>query len=589
MHMAQDVSAKRKEAHMSPRETWDWRNVVLVVILALLMTAPPAAPQSEAGVANRKQKDERLKQIVTSRVTDEPLRSWLDHLGQETGVQLQAAPDYEDPAITVRVKAMPLGELMEAVASLYGDNWRPGRKQEDADYILEASQARRSRQHRFVQTYQHVLLTEITRQANDIVRYGDQAGLFDSLPFDQRTLKRLEYQSRPRGKVVSQLGPDVLTRLLSGERIAIRVDEATGALGAALRELVATYAMPVSDGWTAQDQDSAWVVLYSDSHRHLTQDNIDTGLPQRSISMDIGPPGRVVRQSAVGIPGDRLFERLTAALTPLQRAEEQDPRERSREGATFLQRVLPTEMKPENGPYAEQSQMFAAIADAADVNLIADSHTKPKRLTPPLGGRSVEEVLAVVCDLWQSNWRVQHSTILVRSRNWWTDDPAEPPATAMAEWQAAFQAKGVLQIEDAARIAALSREQQQRLALRIPEARTAFSPWLRFYASLDTAHKEALRSPRGLDLRIVPAPERLQLISAGTMSDLLANGTAMSETVASGKVVLNLSEEARGGRPAVVFSYSPLGATRQPVRSATVWLPWHASASSRDVSARGEH
>ena len=118
--------------------------------------------------------------------------------------------------------------------------------------------------------------------------------------------------------------------------------------------------------------------------------------------------------------------------------------------------------------------MFLAIA--LIVGMVSDRERVQRR--------KAEQTLSVVCDLYDCFWRVERSTILVRSRYWWLDDPAEPPATAVARWQATLETSGFLGLEEAARIAALSPEQQVRLALRIPEAPSASGPHLRLYASL---------------------------------------------------------------------------------------------------------
>src|SRR5438105_528649 len=99
---------------MSTRQIVSSVSSAIAVLLALLIPPQAAFPQGASAVLGSKPQDERLKQTVTTRVVDEPLHTWLDHLGQETAVRLKVAPDYEDRAITVRVRAMPLRELMEA-------------------------------------------------------------------------------------------------------------------------------------------------------------------------------------------------------------------------------------------------------------------------------------------------------------------------------------------------------------------------------------------------------------------------------------------------------------------------------------------
>src|SRR5437763_10063407 len=113
-----------------------------VVIVSLLAAgagiAVNAAPAPAPG-------DERLERYVTSRVIDRPLRDWLVELSRETGVRLSTSLDYEDRAITARVREMPLRRLMDAVAALYGDYWKPNPKLKvGGAYVLCASEARRA-------------------------------------------------------------------------------------------------------------------------------------------------------------------------------------------------------------------------------------------------------------------------------------------------------------------------------------------------------------------------------------------------------------------------------------------------------------
>src|SRR5947209_3868223 len=121
-----------------------------------------AAPGSGAEATAARAKDARLKQRVTSRAVDLPLRTWLEQLSRQTGVSLRTAPDEEDRAITVRVAGMPLGDLMKGVTSLFGDFWLARGEKEAPAYVLEPSLARRSRQRRYLETYYRTLQDALT-------------------------------------------------------------------------------------------------------------------------------------------------------------------------------------------------------------------------------------------------------------------------------------------------------------------------------------------------------------------------------------------------------------------------------------------
>jgi hypothetical protein len=142
-------------------------------LLALLTAAAAAWPGGvQAAPLSARVSDARLKQRVTIRAPDVPLHSWLDQLSRQTGVTVGTAADYEDRLITVRAAEMPLGELMDAVAGLFGDVWITRGRKEAPSYVLEASLARRNRLRQFLQTYGRVLQTNLIAQARTVVEKG---------------------------------------------------------------------------------------------------------------------------------------------------------------------------------------------------------------------------------------------------------------------------------------------------------------------------------------------------------------------------------------------------------------------------------
>jgi hypothetical protein len=110
----------------SSRRVWN-AGFSLAGILLLAVRAV-AMPLSE---------DARLRQPVSARLSDAPLASCLADLGRQTGVALRASPGYEDRAVTLRVTEAPLGELMDGIASLYGDRWRVQKRSGVPEYLLD--------------------------------------------------------------------------------------------------------------------------------------------------------------------------------------------------------------------------------------------------------------------------------------------------------------------------------------------------------------------------------------------------------------------------------------------------------------------
>src|SRR4029078_11541802 len=97
-----------------------------------------------------------------------------------------------------------------------------------------------------------------------------------------------------------------------------------------------------------------------------------------------------------------------------------------------------------------------------------------------------------------------------------------------------------LELEDAARIAALSYWQQWRLMLRLPQVNAAFNCLLRFYAGLDARQKEAIRSPEGLDLRTIPQAQRLRCFTGSAGKDLQLHDAPLPKATEVGQAVIHV-------------------------------------------------
>lgn len=76
-------------------------------------------------------------------------------------------------------------------------------------------------------------------------------------------------------------------------------------------------------------------------------------------------------------------------------------------------------------------------------------------------------------------------------------------------------------------------------------------------------------------------------MSAPFKGELFPKDPAIAETLASGQAALHLQEEARQGRPAVIFVYTPRGTTREPSNSTAVWLPYRVRSDTGKAGARG--
>jgi hypothetical protein len=526
-------------------------------------------------------KDARLKQPVTTRVVDFPLRTWLEQLSRQTGVRLRDAADDEDRAITVRAAGMPLGDLMEAAAALLGDVWLARGKNAAHGYLLEPSLARRGRQRQLLDTYARVLQADLTREARAVAEKGPPPEEIAGTPAESEEARaRYGAELKARARLVSLLGPEAMRNLLAGGRLRVRVAEAGGKLGEALRDFVESYAMPGSSD-AVQQRASAWVEFSSLPYMLTAH---APGLPLRDLYWTVSSAEGSTSAFNMVVPGDEFAAHLARATAPLRRGEEQEPEERRREGGSMLQRRLPRDLKPPAGTPASRSELLLAIADAASLNLVSDSYTKPKLYAPALAGRCVEEAMTAVCGLHGCLWRAARGTLLVRSRYWWLDDRDEPPATAVARWQAALAQPGALDLDEACRIAVLPLEQRLRLSLRLPETQSASNPWLRLYGQINPLQRQAAGSPQGLPIAAIPEPLRLQVTASDPGHNPYYGRRRLEETLMEGPAMLKV-EPAAEGRPAIRFLLQPLpdANSRHEGACATVFLPFrdrHANAAA---------
>lgn len=472
--------------------------------------SPPANPDAFAAA---RRTDKRLQTLVSVRASDRPLETLLDEIGAQAKVSLRPARTYEDRAVTVRVEKMSLGDLLRAIADLYGDAWKPDAAAPGGGYVLEATAARRGRERRLREAY-----ARVERQAlMDQVRAWAANGLERSPGEDAAEHEAFRREAMGRGAVLSQLSPGDLDRLFAGERVQVNLADASGSLGDALR----TFAD--AQKWPGEHKEIT-VDFSVETTTHYPPADLSVPpwltLPQRRLIFR-----HVGAEYGIGAHPRMFGPRVEKELQRLRRGEKQSAEERRRLGGNTLARLLPSGKDQKilaAGSRQTRAERLLALADAADLNVVSDAHTK-QPVTDKAGttaGQTVEQALEAVCALHGCYWRVDTDNgndtapsppiLLVRSDWWWVDDAAEPPARASARWQELLNTNGLLPLDESLRVTALSPEQQARLLRRIPEAGSLFGPWMRLYAGLDAGQIRAARSPNGLPLnRISEAQRRL--------------------------------------------------------------------------------
>jgi peroxiredoxin len=530
-----------------------YRAGALVAAMGCLATLQAPVAATSAVMAA----DKRLDKPVSARVMDVPLKTWLEQLGRATGVTLRTAPEYEDRSLTVRVANMPLRDVMDALASLYGDLWHTSKQQDGPAYTLESAFARRQRQWLLLLTYRQTLEKELTRTIQENAERGPQpwqyaGGAFETDADRAHFLAEL----KARGELITALGPGAIGYLLRGGTVRFRATDVEGKLGEAFWRFLETHAMPASTGWKPETRASAWIQFTAEPYS-LSEHAY--GLPLRRVMFVIGVPGG--RTSAYGlvVHPDEFAVRLRGELAAAQRQELQAPQERRTRGGEALQRRLSPGLKLTAGTPATRSELLVALAESANLNLLSDSYLKPPIPAPAVIGNTVEEALSSICDTYNASWRVEHEGILVRSAWWWIDDMHEPPASAVAQWQAALAERGFLTLDETSRISALSPEQQQRLRLRLPETHIASNPWLQLYSRLDPSQRRAALSPQGLELWKVPEARRFDLTRRDPVNNPFTGVQRVEEALDSGNATLLIDTNTRlNDRPAVLIRMKPL-------------------------------
>ncbi len=512
-----------------------WARQGLLLLAAVVLSATLLAPDAQGGQEAAKPGDERLQKKITVRAVDLPLETVLEQVSRQSGVSLRMARDYEDRPITLRVKDLPLRDFMDAVTALYRDLWTRQGNAEKTAYVLEASAARRNRQRALLEAQKRLLQTELMETARDRAANGVPASKLEGLEPGERD--KVSKGVQGVGAVLSQLPAETVARLLAGEPLRFPMLDTPGKLGEAFTSFADTFLK----GWSPEARAESWVEFHAAPYT-LERFGLK-GVPLRVLGFGVGNQHGAGYASTyrLGVDPETFGKKLQQETARLRRGEEQDAEERRRiGGAALLERVVPSRKEFSAGAPITRSALLVALADALDLNLISDSHTKSPEPAPLLAGKTVEQALDAVCDLHACYWRIASpSTILVRSRYWWQDDLAEPPATAVVRWDSRLESEGVLPLEEALQMALLSQDQQNRLAVKVPEARTAFKDWLRFYASLTKGQRQAARSKNGVPFWQIPEAQRRLVLQNSSRR----NNMAYERTVLEAAAMLKITEE----------------------------------------------
>ena len=565
--------------------SWLWMGLTLLLVSAACLGQPSS---------------ERTG-LITLTAADRPLIDVLRDVTAQTGIEHRLGTDYEDRAITLRVRSLPAATLRAAVAELYNDRWESRKEQGKDVFMLQPSASRRARQKRLLEGYRGLLRDELVAEAARAALEGQPAppGL---TPEDMEEHAVFSKDIKARGAVLSRFSPEQVQHLLDGQSVRIRLADAPAPIAKVLWNFVEQIAMPdTSEGtWTAQDRANAWVQFSSKSYyagRSDAREGQDPyrGLPLKDLHMAVGNKYGPSSRYNLTVNPREFSKKLALLIEDLTKGDEQNPGERRKNGGEMLEKLVPAPFPKESRLYG-RSELYVELGAAMDLQLVADSHIKKTVPYPLVTGVSLETAMDRLTAAEASRWRVAARVICVRSRNWWIDDTAEPPASRRAAWGKALDDRGFLTPAEASEIALLSPEQQDRLCARMPEASTARIAWMRFYAALKPSQRRAAAGPNGVSLWQVPEETRHILVHGGRDDSLLGN-QGFEETVLGALASLKITEEppVRTGAalkqpPALVFRLQPVpdltGKTRGAGVEMRVRLP-HRPNTTPPAAAGG--
>ena len=541
---------------------------IAVLIAALLAIRVAAQPPVEP-----------LATPITATVVDTPLKTWLAELGEQAGVTLRTAPDYEDRAITARVHELPLGRLMNAIAALYEDVWEKRDRNGRVTYTLTASGRRRNLQARLTRAHDTAQRGALLQYAAELAEHGPPPPIFPGPPPTERGNREM----MGRGRLISKIPPRLLDALLAGELIRVKMDEIPGPFGEEMRAFKAQFATPDGPPIPGQDRDPVWV-LFSAS-QGLGMGPELPGLARLCVNWHLTGGDVASGFGLVAFPG-RAEAAVDDATRNLLRDRDQDPDARRRAGGAALARAA----APAAGRPLARSQLLVALAERANVDLIADSHTKrpmptltPSELAP---NATLEDALDHLCGEHASLWRIEEGPIFtVRSRYWYIDDAREPPATKIAEWNRLLDENGTLTLDQAVEMAALPPQQHGRLRLRIPEARGVSNSVLHLYGRLSPTQKRAVRE-NGLLLLTLPANLRGALIDPAWTAQGLRSPASMERLTHPAAALRIVDHEWPPGTPPTpAFYIGQLDESGEPIRGTgeigSITLPRREGGATR--------
>jgi len=443
--------------------------------------------------------DPALQEEVTFSASGRSVEEVLDELGQANGVALHADDEVKELKVTIRVRGVKLGHLLDHLAQLFNCQWILS---EQEGYVLSATWERRRLSAKLRELSEDLMGNQIVQLIQEVSQKGPPSWLVEDLPMEEQ--ERFGQQFRDRARVLATLSTYQLTRLLLGERRCWRI-----------REL--------------EEQQQPIIVEFARKYANLEEPILQNALIEFSSEVYVPPifplPLRKVKFTLLTDRGQPLssydivvnpYHYLKAVFAAAERFAPQEGTGDKETLEDTLGEALPDSLAFFEADLVTFDQVIRKIAEECDINIIGDFFSEQPIPAPKIGKpiqQNLEQALETVAQHYGRRWKTVEDCFLWRKKTWWLDEAAETPNSMLQRWQESVKERGGLSLDDVAEVAQLSDYQLARLVWNLPQAiflrEGVVAPFLRAFFGLEGWHKAL--GEDGLPMEEIPFSAQEQM------------------------------------------------------------------------------
>jgi len=469
--------------------------VILFVLMASVGQSLLAAVHHHSFLAE----DPALQEEVTFSASGRSVEEVLDELGQANRVALHPDDEVKELKVTIRVRGVKLGHLLDHLAQLLSCQWTFS---EPEGYVLSTTWERRRLSAKLRELSEDLLGDQIIQFIQEVSLKGPPSWYLEELSIEEQ--EGFGQQIRDRARVLATLSTCQLSRLFLGERRRWRIRELEEQQQQIIVEFARKYAN--LEGQTLQN---GLVEFYSEVYVPQI-----FPLPLRNVKFSLlTDRGHPLSSYDIVVNPYQYLEDVSAA------AERFAPQEGTGDKETVedtLSEALPASLAVFEADLMTFDQVIRKIAEECDINIIGDFFSEQPIPAPKIGKpiqQNLEQALETVAQHYGRRWKTVEDCFLWRKKTWWLDEAAETPNSMLQRWQESVKERGGLSLDDVAEVAQLSDYQLARLVWNLPQAiflrEGVVAPFLRAFFGLEGWHKAL--GEDGLPMEEIPFSAQEQM------------------------------------------------------------------------------